>query len=108
MTEAPNGLLHTLENNPLLEGMRYTHQWVNHSLHFVDPITGAHTNRIEGVWEVKIKHRVKSERGMKKTVMPSFLDECLWRSWYFDQARKTLGSEFFHGLVIAIRRNYQV
>ncbi|OWZ22610.1 hypothetical protein PHMEG_0002659 [Phytophthora megakarya] len=39
----------------------YTHQWVNHSQTFVDPTTGACTNRIVGVWEVKIKARVESE-----------------------------------------------
>lgn len=68
--------------------MRYTHHCVNHSVNFVDPLTGAHTNRIEGVWEVKIKARIKSERGMKKTVLPGILDECLWRTWFFDQAKK--------------------
>ena len=32
----------------------YIHQTVNHSIHFVDPNTGAHTNTIEGTW-----HQVK-------------------------------------------------
>ncbi|OWZ04336.1 hypothetical protein PHMEG_00023777 [Phytophthora megakarya] len=102
------GHLYTLENNKMLTGMRYTHQWVNHSQTFVDPTTGACTNRIEGVWEVKIKTRVKSERGMMKTKLPSFLDEWLWRSWYFDQRKRTRGSEFFNGLVLGIRRKYDV
>ncbi|KAG1709399.1 hypothetical protein DVH05_020055 [Phytophthora capsici] len=68
--------------------MRYAHQWVNHTKNFVDPVTGPCTNRIEGVCEVKVKARMKSERGMKKVKVPSFLDECLWRTWYFDQAKK--------------------
>jgi len=33
-----------------LEELGYTHSTVNHSLHFKDPITGAHSNTIEGRW----------------------------------------------------------
>lgn len=32
------------------EGYGYSHLTVNHSLHYKDPDTGAHTNRIEGTW----------------------------------------------------------
>jgi hypothetical protein len=39
-------------NNLEFEG--YTHHTVNHSMHFVDPNTGAHTNTVEGTW-----HQVK-------------------------------------------------
>ena len=30
-------------------GKQYRHQTVNHDLHFVDPMTGAHTNTIESI-----------------------------------------------------------
>ncbi|KAE9040765.1 hypothetical protein PR002_g4789 [Phytophthora rubi] len=59
-------LLHTLENNPMLKSTRYTHKWVNHSKHFVDPVTGACTDRIEDTWKVRMKHKLKKMRGIDK------------------------------------------
>ncbi|EGZ09771.1 hypothetical protein PHYSODRAFT_523904 [Phytophthora sojae] len=86
--------------------MRYQHLWVNHTKHFEDPTTGAHTNRIEGVWEVKIKQRIKAARGMRKTVVTGYLDECMWRTWYF--AEKPAKSHIFQGLLTGIRKYYEV
>ncbi|KAE9121982.1 hypothetical protein PF010_g6903 [Phytophthora fragariae] len=100
------GKIYSLANNRLLRGMRYQHLWVNHTKNFRDPDTGAHTNRIEGVWEVKIKQRMKSARGMAKTMVAGYLDECLWRSWYFRE--KASKADYVHGLVIAIRKGYPV
>ncbi|ETP35698.1 hypothetical protein F442_16217 [Phytophthora nicotianae P10297] len=67
--------LHTLETNRMLLNMEYTHSWVNHNLNFVDPITGTHTNTIEGLWETRIKRHIKSMRGMTKKRLDEYLDE---------------------------------
>jgi hypothetical protein len=33
-----------------LERQGFTHRTFNHSIHFVDPDTGAHSNTIESTW----------------------------------------------------------
>ncbi|KAK1931730.1 COP9 signalosome complex subunit 4 [Phytophthora citrophthora] len=102
----------TLANNRYLEGMDYEHMWVNHSENYVDQETGAHTNRIEGAWEIRVKQHVKipyvyvtyAMRGMKQALLPTYLDEYLWRSWFTPpQATPT---EVLHALVTGIVKYY--
>ena len=48
---------------------------VNHSLHFVDPVTGVHTQNIESYW-----NRVKTKfKGVARVQIASYLDEFMWR-----------------------------
>ena len=60
----------------------YTHLTVNHSLNFVDPDTGAHTQRIENTWW-GIK-RSMPRTGTSKDLFQSYLQEWLWRQHYGD------------------------
>ncbi|KAH9083264.1 hypothetical protein LEN26_021019 [Aphanomyces euteiches] len=96
---------HNLANDPNLSDMNYGHMWVNHSENFVNPSNGAHTQRIEGLWEVQIKHFIKSMRGVHRSLLQSYLDEFLWRSWYFPTSRS--GKMYFKGLILGIRNNEQ-
>lgn len=57
----------------------FRHRTVNHSLYFVDPETGVHTNGIESIWR-KVKHRVKMMNGLKRGYIQPILDEFMWRS----------------------------
>ncbi|KAG6574557.1 uncharacterized protein IUM83_13366 [Phytophthora cinnamomi] len=66
--------------------MQYTHRWVNHDKFIVVPVTGAHTNSIEGAWEARIKRYLKRMRGVRKELLVGYLE----------------------GLVMTIRKRYQV
>ena len=55
----------------------YEHRSVNHSRHFVDPITGVHTNTIEGTWagiKLGVPRRNRVDAGMDE-----HLFEFIWR-----------------------------
>ena len=58
----------------------YTHGTVNHSQNFVNPLTGVHTNSIEGTW-TRAKAKLKSH-GTSNDLFPSYLAEYIWRRKY--------------------------
>ena len=43
-----------------------SHSTVNHSVHFVDPITGVHTQNIESYWN-RVKYKIKKMKGVLGT-----------------------------------------
>ena len=55
-----------------------THEVINHSLHFVDPTTGVHTQNIESYWS-RVKGKLKRMRGCHAHQLSSYLDEFMWR-----------------------------
>ena len=79
-----------------------THNTVNHSLHFVDPVTGVHTQHVESYWN-RVKTKLKRMRGCHATQLPSYLDEFLWRERY----GKTAG-EAWQGILVDIATQYPV
>jgi transposase-like protein len=71
-TDCWRGYVHITEDNAVV------HRTVNHSMHFVDPETGVHTNSIEGKWAA-LKRKI-TLRGRVKETLPEYLFEQIWRT----------------------------
>ena len=56
----------------------YQHETANHSLHFIDPETGAYTNSIESLWQ-KFIMRHNSGYGTERALLNSYMDEFIWK-----------------------------
>ncbi len=67
----------------------YVHQTVNHSLHFVDPATHVHTQNIESTW-MRIKRKQKKQNGLARSLLPTYLEEFVWRQDFGDKPLKNL------------------
>ncbi len=50
---------------------------VNHSVTFVDPVTGTHTQHVESYWN-RCKTKFKRMKGVDSNQLPSYLDEFMW------------------------------
>ncbi len=59
----------------------YRHLTVNHSTNFVDPITHACTNSVEGRWK-HVKRKLGAVNGSSTELLSGYLDEYLWRERY--------------------------
>ena len=55
-----------------------SHETVNHSIEFVNSVTGTHTQHIESYWN-RIKTKLKRMKGVSPEQLPSYLDEYMWR-----------------------------
>ena len=59
----------------------YAHGRVIHEENFVDPITGVHTQGMETYWS-RAKRIIKDVYGSRLHIIPSYIDEFLWRERY--------------------------
>ena len=64
------------------------HGVVIHSLHFIDPTTGVHTQNIESYCS-RVKTKLKRMRGCHEHQLPSYLDEYMQRERFAHTARDT-------------------
>ena len=70
-----------------------THNTVNHSLHFVDPVTRVHTQNVESYWN-HVKGKFKRVKGVHEEMLSSYLDEFMWRERHGRTASAALTSLF--------------
>ena len=69
-----------------LEGEGYIHLTVNHSKNFVDPLSGAHTQKIESSWRA-LKLRIsRGGVNVKKDLAGLHFAEFLWFKKYHENA----------------------
>ena len=73
-----------------------------HSLHFVDPATGVHTQHVESYWN-RVKVKLKRMKGCHLHQLPGYLDEFMWR----ERHGKT-GKEAFSSILRDIAQQYPV
>ena len=72
------------------------HWNVNHTRTFVDPITGVHTQDIEGLW-ARVKRSFHSHIGIAPGLLQQYLDE-----WVFKNNLKREGSNVWHCMLLCI------
>jgi len=66
-------------------------QTVNHSITFVDPVTGVHTQNAESYWN-RVKTKFKRMKGVHELMLSSYLDEFMWRERHGKTASAALQS----------------
>ena len=78
------------------------HHTVNHSICFVDPATGVHTQHIESYWN-RAKLKLKRMKGCHSEQLPSYLDEFMWRERYGKSSK-----EAWENIIRNIAQQYPV
>ena len=64
------------------------YQTVNHSVTFVDPTTGVHTQHIES-YRNRVKAKFKRMKGVHEEMLSSYMDEFMWRKRHGQTASTT-------------------
>ena len=83
----------------LISSTTFQHLTVNHSIHFVNPTTGVHTQTIEISWG-QAKKRMRNSMTTNPELLDTHLAEICWR--------KKFGGASFSNLIKEIRNQYTV
>uniref|UniRef100_A0A914QRG4 ISXO2-like transposase domain-containing protein n=1 Tax=Panagrolaimus davidi TaxID=227884 RepID=A0A914QRG4_9BILA len=76
----------------------YTHLTVNHSINFVDPESGAHTQSVESNWQ-QYKMGGKKRYGTHRTMLQDYIEEFYWR-------KEFAGNDCFYNFWNQVREHY--
>ena len=60
-----------------IQELGFEHRTVNHSVSFINPTNGVHTQTIESNWNRK-KSFIKSMRGCRRDLLTSYLNQFMW------------------------------
>ncbi len=64
--------------NNIQSNLNLEHRTVNHSIYFVDPVSGTYTQNIESCWNV-LKYKIKKMKGVRREMLSEYLKEFMWR-----------------------------
>lgn len=73
----------------------FQHGMVNHHIQFVNPVTGVHTNNVERYWG-SVKKKIKRVCGSNEPLLPSYLDEFMWRERYGETHGEAFNNLLLH------------
>ena len=98
----PGSIVHTDQwaaYRQLQRKLGLQHGAVNHSLHFVDPVTGVHTQNAESNW-CTAKEKLKKMKGnTNPDFLLEYLQEFTWRRWCFRRLLDDIAERYpFNGV----------
>ena len=71
------------------------HDTVNHSIEFVNPTTGVHTQNVESYWN-RQKTKLKRMKGVVFSEITGYLDEFMWRERWGKTSRAVFNNRCAH------------
>lgn len=81
----PGSLVYTDEwaaYRRIQRALGFNHQTVNHSVNFVDPVTGVHIQHAESNWSAAKDKFKKMKGNTNPDFLLEYLQEFMWRRWH--------------------------